>query len=185
MAEPRSTDARRSASVYVIRDALPGDAAGIARVKVDTWRAAYAGIIPAAFLAGLSYEHTAHSWRAMLARPEPGEFTLIALAGAGSTVGFAAGGPQRGGDPEYTGEIYALYVLPAYQGRGLGRRLVSAAAARLQAIDRTTLLIWVLAENSSRHFYAALGGQPVRTQRLTIGGVELEEVGYGWTELPL
>jgi len=31
-------------------------------------------------------------------------------------VGFAVAGPNRGADPEFTGELAAIYVLKAYQG---------------------------------------------------------------------
>ncbi len=45
------------------------------------------------------------------------------------------------------------------------------------------MLIWVLADNSARHFYEALGGQLVKTQTYEEGGVMLEQVGYGWRDL--
>jgi hypothetical protein len=45
--------------VMIIRDASPADAAAIARVRVDAWRETYRGIVPEAFLDGLSYEQDA------------------------------------------------------------------------------------------------------------------------------
>ena len=39
----------------LIREASPTDAAAIARVHVDSWRTTYAGIVPADYLANLSY----------------------------------------------------------------------------------------------------------------------------------
>jgi hypothetical protein len=45
-----------------------------------------------------------------------------------------------------------------------------------------SLLVWVLADNPSRRFYEALGGQTVRVQPITIGGVTLDGVGYGWLD---
>jgi hypothetical protein len=46
----------------------------------------------------------------------------------------------------------------------------------------TALLLWVLAENPARRFYERLGGQPVSTKTVTIGGVPLTEVAYGWLD---
>ena len=40
-------------------------------------------------------------------------------------VGFASYGRNLEEDPEYRGEIYALYVLKDFRGQGLGGRLVS------------------------------------------------------------
>jgi hypothetical protein len=41
----------------------------------------------------------------------------------------------------------------------------------------------VLADNSARHFYEALGGQLVKTQTYETGDETLEEVGYGWRDI--
>jgi hypothetical protein len=46
----------------------------------------------------------------------------------------------------------------------------------------TALLLWVLAENPARKFYERLGGQPVYEKTVTIGGVPLIEVAYGWRD---
>jgi GNAT superfamily N-acetyltransferase len=166
----------------LIREATVDDAAGIARVHVDTWRATYAGIVPAEHLAALSAEAGAQRWRSNLAAAEPGRFTYVA-DDAGQVVGFASGGPERSGDPEYRGEVYALYVLPAWQRRGVGRQLLGACGRRLLAQGVVSLLIWVLADNPSRDFYARLGGLPLREQEIEIGGACLREVAYGWPDV--
>ena len=46
-------------SIFIIREAHPNDGPGMAKVHVDTWRAAYRGILPDDFLDGLSYQATA------------------------------------------------------------------------------------------------------------------------------
>ena len=48
---------------YTIREAHPGDAPSIAKVHVDTWWAAYRDILPAGFLASLSYQITTEGWQ--------------------------------------------------------------------------------------------------------------------------
>jgi len=46
------------------------------------------------------------------------------------------------------------------------------------------MIVWVLRDNSpARRFYERLGGTYVRTQPITIGSVELQEVSYGWRSL--
>ncbi|MBC7249283.1 MAG: GNAT family N-acetyltransferase [Anaerolineae bacterium] len=166
----------------LIREATVDDAARVARVRIDTWRNAYAGIIPAEYLANLSYEEDAQRLRERLKNIGPERFLLVAEI-QGEVVGFASGGPERSGDEVYKGEIYALYVLPAYQRRGIGRKLVGASARRLLQAGIGNLLVWVLSANPSRRFYETLGGQLVREREIEIGGVLLQEVGYGWSEL--
>lgn len=164
-----------------IRPATIADAAGIARVQVDAWRTTYRGIIPDHVLDGLDYGQREARWTQILGQPAP--WCYVAEAPSGRTVGFAACGPERDGDPEYRGELWAIYLLQEVQGQGLGRRLVRTAAGRLLQAGFTTMLVWVLAANPARHFYARLGGAPVRTKPYEIGGVTLEEIGYGWTDL--
>src|SRR5918998_4172552 len=52
----------------VVREARPADAAGIARVHVDTWRTTYRGIVPDDHLDALSYEARERFWAGALER---------------------------------------------------------------------------------------------------------------------
>lgn len=172
------------ASDVTVRPAIPADAPGIARVHVDTWRTTYRGLVPDEVLAGLSYEKGQARWERTLQDPESGQFVFVAADGkSGQVVGFAVAGPERTGDPVYTGEVYAIYILEAYQRKGLGRRLIGACARELAGRDRKAMLIWVLRDNPNRPFYEALGGVKLRSQPLEIGGATLEEIAYGWPDI--
>lgn len=54
---------------------------------------------------------------------------------------------------------------------------------RLLDAGHAAMLVWALAGNPARGFYEALGGQLVATKTVALGGVGLEEVAYGWTDL--
>jgi ribosomal protein S18 acetylase RimI-like enzyme len=157
----------------------------MARVHVDAWRAAYAGILPADFLAGLSHQTTAQRWQtALVELRAPGEAVFVAELAAQEIVGIASCGPVHDCDPVYQGEIYNLYVLPACQRQGIGRRLVAACVQHLiQQTKAQTLLVWVLAGNPYRRFYEALGGRPVRQKSVEVGGMTVMDIGYGWDEI--
>jgi len=164
-----------------IREGSLADADAIARVQVDTWRTAYSGIVPAKHLAELSREQSAKRWRTGLA--DSNAILYIAENDDGKTVGFAIGGSERDNDAVYQGEIYAIYVLKAYQQQGLGRQLVASIAQRLLADGVDSMLIWVLAKNPCRDFYKALGGRPVARKKIVIGETILDNVGYGWRSI--
>ncbi len=160
------------------------DAEELARVHVDTWRSAYRHIFPASFLAGLSYVARGRRWRERLAEAGPQLFTLVAEDETGPLVGFAGGGPERDGTPGYDGEIYAVYVAPAHQRRGVGRQLMAACARRLAALGFRAVLLWVLEENHrARAFYEALGGRPIGQKSAVIGETPVVEVAYGWEDV--
>jgi ribosomal protein S18 acetylase RimI-like enzyme len=170
-----------------IRQAAVGDAAQIARVHVESWQTTYRGIMPDSFLDQLSYERRAEYWVETLSNATGSQFMYVAEVDSGTPyakiVGFAMGGPERTGDPDYQGEIYAIYLLKAYQRQGLGLGLIQAIVERLYHTDMHSMLIWVLAQNAARHFYEALGGQAVRTQIVTIAGINFDEIAYGWTDI--
>jgi len=167
----------------LIREASPIDAAAIAWVHVDSWRTTYAGIVPADYLANLSYARREQFWCDIFSTPTPSSCVYVAAQDTGEVVGFASGGPERRGNALYRGELYALYLLAPYQRQGLGRRLTTAVVQRLLQCGLSSMLVWVLAANPGRAFYATLGGQQVYEKTATIGAAQLVEVAYGWPDL--
>jgi GNAT superfamily N-acetyltransferase len=160
-----------------IRVAAAEDAAGIARVQVATWRAAYAGLIAAPVLDGLSVPAAASRWSERLGRPGHG----IWVAGPpGEVAGFVCAGPARDEDGPQ-GEVYALYVLAGRQRAGLGSALLAAATGWLRdEHGARDLALWVLGTNAAgRAFYAATGWSHDGTERdLDVGGDVVREVRY-------
>ena len=169
------------ADVVLIRNGALDDAASVAKVRIDTWRHAYAGIVPADHLASLSYEESTKRMRERFETyTELNRFVLIGESPSGEVVAFTSGGPERTGDRVYRTEVYAIYVLPQYQRQGLGRRLIVEAARKLNQLNLAGMLIWALAASRCRAFYEMLGGQVVRQREVVIGGASLAEVAYGW-----
>ncbi len=164
----------------MLRAAGWGDATAIAAVQVTSWRAAYAGLLPAPYLRDLDARAAAVSWERLLRSPDP---IVFVVESGGAVVGFASGGPEREGDALYRGELYAIYLLPDHQGRGHGRALTAAVASALAERRVRAMLVWVLRDNTAaRAFYEAIGGRYLREHPLDIAGVSLPEVAYGWPD---
>lgn len=170
-----------------VRQARVSDVSAIARVHIDTWRAAYHGLVPDDYLARLSYEESEGIWGGLISemgREDPARRSLHVAEGPRGVVGFAMGGPRRQGDPAYAGELQGVYVLPDHQRQGLGLALTRATVERLLDAGMRSMLVWVLADNHpSRRFYEALGGKPSGGQDIEIGGATLGEVSYGWSDI--
>ncbi|MHA1153860.1 MAG: GNAT family N-acetyltransferase [Alphaproteobacteria bacterium] len=179
-----------------LRPARPGDATAIARVHVETWRAAYAGIVPDAYLVSMTEAKQALQWNNTIRRAVAPEAVLAAeiqdLPG-GRIVGFGSCGGARGRSGSGTsgetgggpggGEVFTLYVAPDWQGQGIGRLLLEGLFARLQGVGLNQAVVWVLGANPARFFYEALGGRRVAERRERFAGVDLAEVGYAWSNL--
>ena len=168
-----------------IREAKKEDIFNMAKVRVDTWKSAYKGIVSDEFLENLSYEGTAERWKQVFWKDRNADTAAFVAENLdGKVIGIAVCGPEQGNDPVYQGEIYVLYVLPENQHQGVGRSLVAACVQHLiQNLRMQSMLIWVLAKNPYRRFYESLGGKAVREKTQEIGGKLLSEVGYGWEEL--
>lgn len=164
-----------------IRPARPGDAHGIARLDVETWRATYAGMLSSSYLVGLSARRREIGWRMVILR-EPRD-VRVAVDAAGDILGFGSCGPSRG-ERHFPGEVFTLYVMPDRQNQGIGRRLLIALFRRLAASGLDAAIIWVLRDNPSRFFYERLGGRQVSRKAIAVGGGPVEAIAYGWRDLP-
>ena len=167
----------------IIREAIESDAPQLARVGVDTWRSTYRGIMADEFLDNVSYDKSRDGWVKRLKDIEAGEFTYVAEDSTGEIVGYAYAGPERDRDPNYPGEIYALYVYQSTQKRGVGRLLMQAVSHRFMSIGIKSMRIWVLSQNPSRGFYERMGGRYLEAKVINIGGKDLEESAYVWDDI--
>jgi len=157
----------------------------VVRVRLDTQRTAYKGIFPQELLDRNSYEKLqARYERELFEQPDPpGTFGLVAEAD-GIIVGMLIAGPEKDGSTQYTAEIHTIYVLQAYQGRGIGTALTVEAARHLKQTGFKALVVWVLEANDpSRAFYASLGAQVVRQETLEHDGYSLPVLAYGMEDM--
>jgi ribosomal protein S18 acetylase RimI-like enzyme len=158
------------------RDATPEDAAGIGRVHVAAWRAAYGDAMPAAFLAGLDAGRAAERWRTWLR----GGCPVLVADGDGDVAGFCRYGPSRDPEGGTVGEIIAINIDPAFWRRGLGRALLVETVARLR-LDFAEVTLWVVRTNQrARAFYEALGWRADGAERVqsALTGSPIDEVRY-------
>ena len=126
------------------------DMDGKAYVHWKSWHETYTGIVDAEFLPDFSLEKC----RGM-ARRWP-DNTLLAKTEDGNVIGFLAYGKTRDADMENCGEIFAIYVLRAYQKRRVGYRLMNAGLEKLRDYGKT--VVWALKENEPAiRFYGRYG----------------------------
>jgi GNAT superfamily N-acetyltransferase len=212
--------------VIEIRPGSPADAPAIARVRRESWLAAYDGIIAAPVIDRVT------ATGGTVASPPPYRRTLVAVAGDHpAVVGYASFGPERtvasvswpqpspaAGRPARippaapapvpaapspapasagpspapaagpltpaglageVGELYALYVTPAWWSAGAGRALMGSVIAALEAERYRRVVLWVLADNTrARRFYDRAGFAPDGGTNILTGLGGVLEVRY-------
>ena len=168
-----------AATQVLVRRATAADAAGIARVHVQSWHAVYPGILPAAEIERHTLAQRAGMWARVLQGSATGVFVAVA---SDEVRGFASTGAFRvepaGGEGQGEGELNALYLLTAAQRQGTGRLLFDAGANALRAAGFKALRCWVLQGNPAIAFYERLGGVRVASKTFTVDGVAVEEHCY-------
>ena len=127
---------------FTIREAVPSDAPDFASSQVLAWRAAYAGILDAGYLAGLDVERLTRGWDRLLGNTDQ-NVRRLAVTVEGIAVGWSGFGVPRDDVAEGTGELHALNLLPAYWSRGLGSELFLASVRGLRAMGYDGAYLWV------------------------------------------
>ena len=167
----------------VIERAGSDDAGAIAGVHVSGLRAAYQGQLPD-HLAHLVLDppdvmQRARSWKRWLKRSKAS--TIVARVN-GTVMGFCALHPMRDETAkESNGEISAIYVLPSYWRRGIGRLLCEQMVAEARTRGFAEVVLWVLESNErARGFYDSLGFRPDRKTRVFLerSGASIHELRY-------
>ena len=166
----------------VIRPSQRTDAHAMSRIYVKTWRDTYLSVIPFGYLFGMSESRQEQAFLNELSSRQTISFVA---EDAGRVVGFITGGDERNKDDIYRGEIYTLYVLKHFQRRGIGGRLVSALATRLNRNGIYSMLVRVLKLNPYRRFYQKINGTYLKTERLPFAGEVMDVEAYGWLDTGL
>ncbi len=163
------------AAMATVRKATSNDASAIAEAQVLGWRRAYAGLLPAGFLAALSVDRRTLWWTQQL---DQGQLSVLVVEDdGGEVVGFVSIGP---GGAREEAELYAIYLLPEKWGQGLGRDLMSAAEELMAGLGYSRSVLWVFADNSrARRFYEIAGWTTDGVFRVEeFGGAQPTQVRY-------
>src|SRR5471032_374942 len=98
-----------------VRTARPDDASDLARIYIDSWQDTYAGVVSHALLSAMSHKSHAARWQAAIKGPGT---VLVAEDAHFGPIGLCSLGAARDSGVGFDGEIYTLYVDPAFQGHG-------------------------------------------------------------------
>ena len=159
-----------------VRPATVEDADAIGRIQVETWRAAYTGLMPDEAIASFDVEARQRMWREWFHEPWPRSVVFVAEHD-GEVVGFANIGPCR--EEEGVGELYAIYVSAARWGTGAGRALIEQAEESMRSSGFHQALLWVLEGNDrAERFYRAAGWEQDGSKLDEFQGATVTELRY-------
>lgn len=174
-----------------IRQATIADALTISRIYAKSWKSAFRGQVPDAYLERLPENHWVPFFEKNLSNGslcakliyhnQTGVDAIGAVAYGAARQELPAGGQIVGKSLDYRtfGEIVSLYLLPQYYEKGYGRELLEAVQQEcMQTYEG--LYLWVLRENErAKAFYQKLGFCPTEEVCLCeIDGKQLTDIRY-------
>ena len=153
-----------------VREARASDAPGLARIQIESWRSAMAGLVPSEVLSelGSAEERFAERWREAITSPPTSKHKVHVAVDRSADdpsrpLGFAAAGPATDEDkwPGTDAQLYELHVLPSADDSGHGERLLHAVADTLAEDGFHTACTWALSGDAPRlSFLEAAGWAP-------------------------
>lgn len=167
---------------WSIRPALKEDCPGIARIQVDSFRSAYAGLFPDAYLAQFSYEEQEQDWIQLLTS-NPEDILLVALSPEKQVIGYVLARAEPDIYPGYDAEIVAMHVNRTCQQQGIGREMLRRAVEGLCERGCKSVMLWTLKNNRARQWYEKLGGSLLGEKSYDVDDWWITEVAYGWKDL--
>jgi GNAT superfamily N-acetyltransferase len=158
-----------------LRAATAADGPAIGAIKMDTWRHAYAGVLPAPVLDGLDAAQESADWGAY-AHDTPAEHRLIVAVRGREVIGYGRSEPCPDADLAGAGEVAGLYVQPSAQSTGAGRVMLAWLVDDLAARTFDPIVLWHFVGNErAAAVYAAAGFEPDGARR-PVPGLDVDEV---------
>lgn len=165
-----------------IREATPNDVYTIARLHAESWKQAYRGVLTDVYLDERVEADRMQAWQKRFAENNPNQWVILWYEND-VPVGFAALFLHE--DAAFGHLVDNLHVLPDWQGRGLGRKLMAACAEKGLSVDENQPIhLWVYAENhAARRVYARWQGEESGTIREKAADEEIKTViRYVWPD---
>jgi GNAT superfamily N-acetyltransferase len=160
-----------------VRRAEPCDARAVSDVHRLSWQQAYSGLIPHKALNHMLQRRGEDWWR----RAAQGPSTLLVLDIGGRIVGYATIGLNRVPALKREGEVYELYLLPEFQGTGLGSYMFRECRRILSGLGLSGLAAWCLEDSAHAvTFFRATGGMDVAEGMEDFGNASLKKLGFVW-----
>jgi len=163
-----------------LRRWLRSDLPAIQRLLLDTWLDAYGAFIPREDLTGYLQAH--YSQAKLEALFDDPDVTGLVADAEGAVVGYAKLYHARVEQRFY---VHQLYILPAKQGLGLGRRLMACAEERARELGADRIWLGVMVKNAQAvAWYKKLGFTAIETSPFVMGSTSVDHF-VGYLPLPL
>ncbi|OLQ72764.1 hypothetical protein BIT28_06110 [Photobacterium proteolyticum] len=166
-----------------LKTATPDDMDPIAALHATSWQTIYRGLLSNNYLSHDIFQDRQNLWQQRFASPKPHQRILVAREGS-RLCGFIC--VYLDNHHEWGMLVENLHIDPDYQGIGLGKQLLQAAAKlSLEQKPDKGMYLEVLAGNqAAQTFYQKLGAFNARAQQWQApDGSMVDEFVYRWQSI--
>jgi len=165
---------------FEIRKAEIADAAAIASVNINSWKATYQGVIKQDFLDSLEVEAKIPGAMKRVQREDLDCFVAVDTS-TNKVIGFADFGPCREKNIDADAELYAIYLDLAAKGHGVGKALFAKGYEATQARGYKKMMVSVFDQNpDAKKFYEKMGGKHAGFDHVNLGETRYLTATYIW-----
>ena len=155
-----------------IRKAVPGDEAVLAYIQTESWKAAFAGILPAEELTRCTDLTKAEQMYHGILRREGCNMAIELVADQPHCI--AAWGRNRCDLGDTVGELICIHSLRYNWAKGYGSQMMHYVLAELQQQGYDSVILWVFEANTrARRFYEKHGFSLTGEKKLVNGIAEV------------
>jgi ribosomal protein S18 acetylase RimI-like enzyme len=165
-----------------VRRGGPSDRVAVCALQLASWRDAYRGFLPDAYLDGDLADELDAKWRAKMAGFAPERALLLVAEANERPQGFLFACP----DPQTPQSAYVdnLHVRPGVRGGGIGAALMRRAARDLAVLGYRGMHLLVFAGNARAvRFYERHGGAIVARTTEDLMGYPADTYRIVWSDL--
>lgn len=148
---------------YNIRKMEKRDCMSVAHVITIAWNETYKGIIDDDILNNL-YSNEEERANNSLKNFDTNEDEQLVLEVDNKVVGFANVGKPNDTTYNNCGELFAIYIIGKYKGKGYGKKLFESCKDTLKEMGFDKMIIGCLEGNPSNEFYKHMGGKLIKTR---------------------
>ena len=159
-----------------IRQAARSDLNDIAAIHIESWKDAYADILPPEFLANQIDRELAKHWATVEIQKED----IVLVAEDDTLVGFVSVWCRP------SPFIDNLHVKPSYRSKKLGSELMKAAAKEIVSKGKKSAYLWVFESNAKAiRFYDRFGGVQKELAHKNVFGSEVLSRKIEWEDISI
>ena len=141
-----------------IHKVLPEDAYEYIACHIACWQSAYKGIMPANYLENIMPQELEERVEKLKKALELSERSYHYATIDNKMIGRLVIGKSCDEDKPGAGEVYSIYLLKGFWGKGYGRQLMDYVTNELKGIGYREIIVWALEKNiRARRFYENYG----------------------------